>query len=55
MEIEEGHLPFLDIGIYRRTDGSKGDEVYRKEPILISTYTRIRITILLTNNQSLLP
>jgi len=30
MEIEEGHLPFLDIDIYRITDGSKGDEVYRK-------------------------
>jgi hypothetical protein len=31
MEIEkEGHLPFLDIDIYRRTDGSLGHKVYRK-------------------------
>ena len=31
MEIEEGgHLPFLDIDIYRRMDGSLGHKVYRK-------------------------
>jgi hypothetical protein len=31
MEIEEqGHLPFLDINIYRKTDGSLGHKVYRK-------------------------
>jgi hypothetical protein len=31
MEIEEeGHLPFLDIDIYRKTDGSLGHKVYRK-------------------------
>ena len=31
MEIEkDGHLPFLDIHIYRRTDGSLGHKVYRK-------------------------
>jgi len=27
---EEGHLPFLDIDIYRKTDGSLGHKVYRK-------------------------
>jgi len=31
MEIEkDGHLPFLDINIYRRNDGSLGHKVYRK-------------------------
>jgi hypothetical protein len=31
MESEnEGHLPFLDIDIYRRSDGSLGHRVYRK-------------------------
>jgi hypothetical protein len=31
METErDGHLPFLDIDIYRRTDGSLGHRVYRK-------------------------
>ncbi|XP_023702614.1 uncharacterized protein LOC111861900, partial [Cryptotermes secundus] len=31
METEsEGHLPFLDIDIYRRPDGSLGHTVYRK-------------------------
>jgi len=31
MEIEdEGHLPFLDIDIYRKTDGSLGHRAYRK-------------------------
>jgi hypothetical protein len=32
METEiEGHLPFLDVGIYRRPDGSLGHNVYRKD------------------------
>jgi hypothetical protein len=31
MEIEkDGHLPFLDIDIYRKTDSSLGHKVYRK-------------------------
>jgi hypothetical protein len=31
METEsEGHLPFLDLNIYRRPDGSLGHRVYRK-------------------------
>jgi hypothetical protein len=38
METEsEGHLPFLDIGIYRRSDGSLGNRVYRK-PTHINLY-----------------
>jgi hypothetical protein len=51
---EEGHLPFLDIDLYRKTDGSLGHRVYRK-PTHTNLYTRIRITILLTKNQCLLP
>ena len=27
---EEGHLPILDIDIYRKTDGSLQHKVYRK-------------------------
>jgi hypothetical protein len=27
---KEGHLPFLDIDIYRKTDGSRRYKVYRK-------------------------
>jgi len=30
MEIEEGHLPFLDIDIYRKTGGFLGHKVYQK-------------------------
>jgi hypothetical protein len=30
MAKEEGHLPFLDIDIYRKTDSSLGHRVYRK-------------------------
>jgi len=37
MEKEEGHLPFLDIDIYRKTDGSLGHKVYRK-PTHINLY-----------------
>jgi hypothetical protein len=36
MEKEEGHLPFLDIDIYRKMDGSLGHKVYWK-----STHTNI--------------
>jgi hypothetical protein len=28
--MEKGHLPFLDIDFYRKTDGSLGHKVYRK-------------------------
>ena len=34
---EEGHLPFLDVDIYRKTDGSIWHNVYRK-PTYISRY-----------------
>jgi hypothetical protein len=34
---QEGHLPFLDIGIYIKTDGSLGHKVYRN-----STHTNLR-------------
>jgi len=37
MEKEEVHLPFLDIDIYRKTDGSLGHKVYRK-PIHTTLY-----------------
>jgi hypothetical protein len=30
MEIEDGHIKFLDIDIYRKSDGSLGHKVYRK-------------------------
>jgi len=36
MEKEEGHLPFVHIDIYRKTDGSLGHKVYRK-----STHTNL--------------
>jgi hypothetical protein len=52
---EEGHLPFLDIDIYRKRDGSLGHQYIGNPPLPISTYNRIRITILLTNNQSSRP
>jgi hypothetical protein len=33
---QEGHLPFQEIDIYRKTDGSLGHKVYRK-----STHTNL--------------
>jgi hypothetical protein len=37
METEsEGHLPFLDLDIYRRLDGSLGHKVYRKPSPIIT-------------------
>jgi hypothetical protein len=36
-EEEEGHLPFLDIDIYRKTDSSQGHKLYRK-PTHINLY-----------------
>ena len=51
---EEGHLPFLDIDIYIKTDGSLGHKVYRKH-----THTNLYLHQNLhhhpANNQSLLP
>ena len=34
---EEGHLPFLNIDIYRKMDGSLGHKVYQK-PTLTNLY-----------------
>jgi hypothetical protein len=40
METEnEGHLPFLDLDIYRRPDGSLGHKVYCKP-----TYTNLHLS-----------
>ena len=39
MEKEEVHLPFLDIDIYRKTDGSLGHKVYWK-PTHTNLYLR---------------
>jgi len=53
METEdEGHLAFLDIDIYRKTDGSLEHRVYRNPPIPTFTYTKIPITIPPTSTQS---
>ena len=54
MEKEEGHLPFLDIEIYRKTDGSLGHRVYRK-PTHTSLYLHQNSHHQIANNQSLLP
>jgi hypothetical protein len=35
----EGHLPYLDLDIYRRPDGSLGYKLYRKPTTPISTST----------------
>jgi hypothetical protein len=54
VEIEaEGHLPFLDVNIYKKMDGSLGHQVYRKnQPTQNSTYTKNPTTIQLTSIQS---
>jgi hypothetical protein len=54
MEIErEGHLPFLDIDIYRKTNGSLGHKVYRKPTHTpTSTYTKDSTTTQPTNTRS---
>jgi hypothetical protein len=50
---EDGHLPFLDIDIYRKPDGSLGHSVYRK-PTHTNLYI-IHTTILPTNYLCLPP
>jgi hypothetical protein len=37
---EECHLPFLDVDIYRRLDGSLGHKVYRK-PVHTNLYLNL--------------
>jgi hypothetical protein len=54
MEIEaEGHLPFLDIDIYRKTDGSLGHKVYRK-PTHTDLYLHQNLHHYPANKQSVL-
>jgi len=43
-----GHLPFLHIDVYRKTDGSLGHESISNSPTQISFYTKIHIAILQT-------
>ena len=55
MEKEGGdHLPFLDIKIYRKTEGSLGHRVYRK-PTHTSLYLHQNSHHQPANNQFLLP
>jgi hypothetical protein len=51
---EEGHLLFLDIDIYRKTDGFLGHKVYRK-PTHTNVYLHQNSHHHPANNQSLLP
>jgi len=53
MEKEEGHLPFLDIDIYRKTDGSLGHKVYWK-PNHINLYLHQNLHHHPANKQSVL-
>jgi hypothetical protein len=50
---KEGHLQFLDIDIFRKTEVLLGKKYIRNPPIPISTYTRIPITILLKKHSVL--
>jgi hypothetical protein len=50
MEIEvDGSLPFLDVCVTKKHDGSLGHQVYRKRPTLNNTFMQSPITILLRN------
>jgi hypothetical protein len=51
---EEGHLPFLDTDIYRKTDGSLSHRVYRK-PTHTNLYLHQNSHHYPANNQSWLP
>jgi len=51
---EEGHLPFLDMDIYRKTDGSLGHKIYRK-PTHTNFYLHQNSHHYPANNQSSLP
>ena len=50
---KEGHLPFLDIDIYRKRDGSLGHKVYRK-PTHTNLYLHQNSHHHPTNKQSVL-
>jgi hypothetical protein len=49
-----GHLPFLDIDVYRKTDGSLGHRVYRK-PTHTNLYLHQNSQHHPASNQSSLP
>jgi hypothetical protein len=54
METEsEGHLPFLDLDIYRRPDGSLGHKVYRK-PTHTNLYLNVKSHHHPSNKQAIL-
>jgi hypothetical protein len=54
METEsEGHLPFLDLDIYRRPDGSLGHKVYHK-PIHTNLYLNAKSHHHPSNKQAML-
>jgi len=56
MEIEEeGHLPFLDIDIYRKLKAPSDTEYIGNPPIPTPTYTKIPITMHPTSTQSSRP
>jgi len=50
---EEGHLAFLDIDIFRKTDGSLGHKIYQK-PTHTSLYLHQNLHHHPANNQSVL-
>jgi hypothetical protein len=52
---EEGHLPFWDTYVHRKTDSPFVTESIASPPIPISTYIRTHITISQTNSQFSLP
>jgi len=54
-EEEEGHLPFLDIHIYRLPDGSVGLSLIGSPRVTIFIYAGIHFTTLLAIHQSWLP
>jgi len=51
-EEEEGHLPFLDIHIYRLPDGSVGLSLIGSPRLPIFIYTGIHFTTLQAIHQS---
>jgi hypothetical protein len=49
----EGHLPFLDLDIYRRPDGSLGQKVYRR-PTHANLYLKAKSNHHPSNKQAVL-
>jgi hypothetical protein len=52
IEEEEGHLPYLDILIYRIPDGSVVHSLIGSPPVAVFIYTGIHFSTLQANNQS---